>query len=67
MTRTYRVSGMTCEGCARSVTRAITRLAPAARVSVDLAGGRVVVEDGPEDALIAGAVERAGFGFEGAA
>jgi copper chaperone len=67
MTRTYRVSGMTCEGCVRSVTRAITRLAPAARVSVDLADGRVVVEDGPEDTVIAGAVEKAGFGFGGAA
>jgi copper chaperone len=67
MTRTYRVSGMTCEGCVRSITRAITRLAPTARVSVDLAGGRVSVEDGPEEALVAGAIEKAGFGFEGAA
>lgn len=67
MTRTYRVSGMTCEGCARSVTRAITRLAPAARVSVDLSAGRVSVEDGPEETLVAGAVTKAGFGFEGAA
>jgi copper chaperone len=67
MTRTYRVSGMTCEGCVRSVTRAITRLAPAARISVDLAAGRVSVEDGPEEALVAGAVTKAGFGFEGTA
>jgi copper chaperone len=67
MTRTYRVSGMTCEGCVRSLTRAITRLAPAARISVDLATGRVSVEDGPEEALVADAVTKAGFGFEGVA
>jgi copper chaperone len=67
MTRTYRVSGMTCEGCARAVTRAIQRLAPAARVQVDFAGGRVSVAEGPEEGLVAEAVKKAGFGFEGAA
>jgi copper chaperone len=67
MTRIYRVSGMTCEGCVRSVTRALTRIEPAARVSVDLAGGSVSVEDGPEDALVASAVTKAGFRFDGAA
>lgn len=67
MTRTYRVSGMTCEGCVRSVTRAITRVAPAARVSVDLGAGRVSVEDGPDEQAVEGAVTNAGFRFEGAA
>ena len=67
MTRTYRVSGMTCEGCVRSVTRAITRVAPAARVSIDLAAGRVSVEDGPDETAVEGAVTKAGFRFEGAA
>lgn len=64
MTRTYRVTGMTCEGCVRSVERAIARVAPEARVSVDLATGRVSVENGPEEALVASAVTEAGFGFE---
>jgi copper chaperone len=67
MTRTYRVSGMTCEGCARAVTRAIQRLAPAAQVRVDLAGGQVSVAEGPEEGLVAEAVKKAGFAFEGAA
>jgi copper chaperone len=66
MTRTYRVSGMTCEGCVRSVTRAIARIAPAARVSVDLGAGRVSIENGPDEAQVAGAVTKAGFRFEGA-
>ncbi|MBX6367945.1 MAG: heavy-metal-associated domain-containing protein [Rhodospirillales bacterium] len=64
MTRTYRVTGMTCEGCVRSVERALARVAPGARVSVDLATGRVSIENGPEETLVASAVTEAGFGFE---
>lgn len=37
------VDGMACEGCARSVVRAITQLDPAAQVSVDLAAKRVTI------------------------
>jgi copper chaperone len=66
-TKTYRIGGMTCDGCVRSVTKAIGRAAPGARVSVDLATGRVTIDgDAPEPA-IARAVEAAGFAFEGAA
>ncbi len=62
---TYDVSGMSCEGCAKSVTRAIQAAAPQARVQVDLEKNTVTVEDCADEALIAQAVGDAGFGFEG--
>jgi copper chaperone len=67
MTQAFRVTGMTCDGCVRAVTRAIKAQAPSADVRVNLAKG-VVTIDGPVDAkVVAGAVEDAGFGFGGPA
>ena len=62
---TYDVSGMSCEGCAKSVTRAIQAAAPQARVQVDLEKNTVTVEECADEAVIAQAVADAGFGFEG--
>ena len=67
MGATYRVSGMSCEGCARAVTRAINRRAPAASVSVDVAAGRVTVSGDAASAAIVDAVTEAGFTVEGVA
>lgn len=64
MSETYRVSGMTCDGCARAVTKAIRTRAPAAKIAVDLNAGQVRV-DGADMAVVAAAVEDAGFGFNG--
>ena len=61
----YGVSGMSCEGCVRSVMRAIQAAAPQARVQVDLEKNTVTVNECPDEALIAQAVADAGFGFEG--
>ena len=66
MTDTYLVSGMTCEGCSRSVTKAIEAAIPGATVEVDLAAGRVAVGGG-EAAQVAQAVEDAGFDYGGPA
>lgn len=66
MTDKYIVNGMTCEGCSRSVTKAIEAAIPGARVEVDLAAGRVSV-DGGEASQIAQAVEDAGFDYGGPA
>lgn len=67
MTDAYKVDGMTCGGCARSVSNAIVKAAPNAAVTVDLAAGRVMVEgDVPAD-TVRQAVEAAGFDFGGAA
>ena len=62
---TYRVTGMTCGGCARSVETAIKAVAPAATVSVDLAAKAVTV-DGASAEQVKKAVDEAGFDFEGA-
>jgi copper chaperone len=59
-----RVSGITCEGCVRSVTRAIGKAAPGAPVTVDLASGTVSVDAGIDPAGIVEAVRRAGYEAE---
>lgn len=70
MVETYRVAGMTCQGCARSVIGALNRLAPEAKVTVDLAAGTVTIARASEGAIGAEAVRRAvegaGFDFTGA-
>ncbi|MBF0333956.1 MAG: heavy-metal-associated domain-containing protein [Alphaproteobacteria bacterium] len=66
MTKSYKVSGMTCGGCARSVEGAIKGAIPGASVTIDLPTGRVTVEPA-DDAKVEKAVAEAGFGFDGAA
>ncbi|MEM5419419.1 heavy metal-associated domain-containing protein, partial [Staphylococcus gallinarum] len=53
------ISGMTCDGCARSVTRAVQAVPGVSQVAVDLADATVTVEGGAPDAIRA-AIERAG-------
>jgi copper chaperone len=68
MQKTYRVVGMSCQGCVRSVTKAVQAAQPGAAISVDLAKGLVTVDAaGPDDGAVKKAVEEAGFEFEGAA
>jgi copper chaperone len=64
--KTYRVAGMTCDGCVRAVTRAIARRAPGAAVSIDLAQGLVKIDGAVADAEVCAAVQDAGFTYEGA-
>ncbi|PWC32465.1 heavy metal-associated domain-containing protein [Azospirillum sp. TSO35-2] len=63
----YRVDGMTCGGCARSVSNAITKAAPDAVVTVDLAAGTVMVKGDIAADTVRAAVEAAGFDFGGPA
>jgi copper chaperone len=59
-----KVSGMTCEGCASAVRRAIGRVSQATEITVDLASGDVRI-DGPVSAeAAASAVAAAGFAVE---
>lgn len=67
MTRTYRVAGMTCDGCVRAVTKAVERRVPGAQIKIDLAKGLMQVAGAPVDAEVQAAVETAGFEFKGAA
>jgi copper chaperone CopZ len=61
--RTYTVTGMTCDHCARSVTTELSDLPGVGKVDVDLASGQVVVvSDEPvDDAAVRGAVAEAGY------
>ncbi|PWC87829.1 heavy metal transporter [Azospirillum sp. TSH100] len=67
MADAYKVDGMTCGGCARSVSNAITKAAPDAVVTVDLATGTVLVDGDIPVELVQQAVEAAGFDFCGPA
>jgi copper chaperone len=67
MVKTYKISGMTCGGCARSVEQAIKTVAPKAQVSVDLAGGKVSIDGAADEQMVAKAIDDAGFEFQGLA
>lgn len=64
---TYRVDGMTCQGCANAVTRAIKAAQPKAEVAVDLAAKTVTVDNSVAADAVARAVRDAGFAFVGRA
>jgi copper chaperone len=58
---TLDVEGMTCQGCVNSVKAAVARVDPAARVTVDLAAGRVAIEATTPPAAFERAIEAAGY------
>lgn len=62
-----KVTGMTCQGCVRAVTKAIGRVAPDAAVTVDLPTGTVTVAGSPDKAAVEKAIAGAGFGVAAAA
>lgn len=64
MASTYRVTGMSCGGCARSVENAIKSLAAEASVSIDL-DAKTVTVDGASADQVRKAVDEAGFDFGG--
>ncbi|MGX2993320.1 heavy-metal-associated domain-containing protein [Streptomyces sp. JNUCC 64] len=68
-TTVYQVSGMTCGHCKSSVSKAVGDLDGVRSVDVDVATGRVTVTTGgePDDALIARAVDEAGYEVTGRA
>ncbi|WP_300621882.1 heavy-metal-associated domain-containing protein [Dokdonella sp.] len=57
----FHVESMTCGGCARSVTRAIQSVDPAAEVSADPPRRRVEVKTGAPRERIEAALREAGF------
>jgi copper chaperone len=58
------VTGMTCEGCAAAVRRAVQAVDQKAEVAVDLAGGLLEIDGTVDRQRIVQAIERAGFGVE---
>ncbi len=67
MSSVYKVSGMTCQGCANAVSRAVEKKAGVTRALVDLKAGTVAVEGSAPAETVRSAVEEAGFDFRGAA
>ncbi|MDR3515269.1 MAG: heavy metal-associated domain-containing protein [Azospirillaceae bacterium] len=67
MSESYKVNGMTCDGCARSVSKALIARLPDVQVTVDLARGTVTLEGEGDPAIVKAAVEGAGFDFAGQA
>ncbi len=65
MSTAYKVLGMTCEGCARSLENAMNTAAPGADIRVDLEGNRITITGFDDLDVIAEAVEAAGFAFGG--
>ncbi|MFD1936255.1 MULTISPECIES: heavy-metal-associated domain-containing protein [Nonomuraea] len=62
-TSTYKVTGMTCNGCAGKVKTQISQVAGVNAVDVDLSTGHVKVtsEGHVDDVLVVDAVEEAGY------
>lgn len=58
---TIKVRGMTCGGCAASVTRAIRAADPGAKFEVDLEGHAVHVHGDRDNGPIKSAIEQAGY------
>ena len=64
--KAYKVMGMTCGGCASSVTRALSARFPDSEPEVRLREGIVLLSGEPPVEQVRGAVEEAGFDFGGA-
>ena len=64
MSEIYSVLGMSCGGCAKAVTKAITDAAPTATVTVNL-DAKTVTVDGADATIVKQAVQEAGFEFSG--
>jgi copper chaperone CopZ len=58
------ISGMTCGGCANTLTRVLSRVPGVTRAEVDLAGGRAKVLGTADPDELLNAVRRAGYGAE---
>jgi len=66
-TETFKVSGMTCAGCAANVEKALRSVAGVAEVSVSAATGKAICKFDPQEATVnalTAAVKKAGYGIE---
>jgi copper chaperone len=66
-TKTYRVTGMTCGGCAKHVEKALRGVAGVAAVTVDQAKGTAAVEGTASFEAMAASVSAAGYEMTGPA
>ncbi|HEU5008781.1 MAG TPA: copper ion binding protein [Jatrophihabitantaceae bacterium] len=61
MTKTYNVTGMTCQHCVNAVSDEVGKLAGVEAVDVDLAAGTVTVTGDVGDDAVRAAVDEAGY------
>ncbi len=66
-TQTYRITGMTCGGCARHAEKALRSVAGVAVVTIDLAQGTATVEGEASQEALAASVAAAGYQLVGPA
>lgn len=59
----YRIEGMKCGGCLRTIRSAVAAVAPGAVVEADVAAGELRVAGAPDAGAIVAAVSSAGFGI----
>lgn len=57
----FLVKGMTCQSCVNTVTHAVQRAVPDAKIAIDLPSGFVKVEGAPDERQVVDAIENAGF------
>ncbi len=63
--RTYKVTGMTCGGCEKAVTRAIRKeLGDDTAVEADAGRGEVRVSESADPQIVSFAIEEAGYAAE---
>ena len=60
----YKVSGMTCGHCSKSVTQSVEALSSVERALVDLATGELAVEGAADEQEVRQAVAEAGYSVE---
>lgn len=60
-TKTYRITGMTCGGCAKHVEKALRSVEGVTNVVVDLAAGTANVSGDAPFTALAGSVAAAGY------
>lgn len=65
MSATYKISGMDCMGCVKSITRSIKGFAPDVDVNVELETGLVTIAGDFTEAQMKDATKQAGFTYEG--
>ncbi len=57
----FEIPGMTCGGCARSITKAIQGIDAQAKVETDIPGRRVTVKSRADSASLIAAIKEAGY------
>ena len=60
----FHISNMTCGGCAKSVTKALSSVDPKARIETDLSAREVRVESSAAEADLVAVLAEAGYPAE---